>query len=147
VASFRSKYDAWLVLLSASVLPAGAFSMVNVWATGSWVLRVFIIVFMGGCAVLVVWSLLDTHYVVGAAALRIQSGPLRWSVPLASIRSVEPTRDITSGPAWSLDRLCVTATDRTVLISPRDKQGFLEALQQRDAGLKRDGERLVRSAA
>jgi Bacterial PH domain len=93
-----------------------------------------------------VWTLFGVRYIVPDAQLDIRSGPLLWSVPLASIRSVEPTRDATSSPAWSLDRLRVTATERTVLISPHDKAGLLDALQARDPGLRRDGERLVRMA-
>jgi hypothetical protein len=146
MASFRSKYDAWLVIASASIVPATVFAVVSAGASGSWAIVAFIIVLMGGAAVFVAWSLLVTSYRLDSTTLHVQCGPLRWSVPFASIRSVEPTRDITSGPAWSLDRLCVTTTDQTLLISPRDKQAFLEALQQRDAGLERNGERLVRSA-
>ncbi len=147
MASFRSKYDAWLVVAALSIVPTGVFAVASAWASGSWLVRASIGLLMAGSAALVVWGLCVTRYVVGATTLHVQSGLLRWSVPIASIRSVEPTRDITSGPAWSLDRLCVTATDKTLLISPLDKPGFLQALQDRDVGLRRVGERLVRSAA
>lgn len=145
MASFRSKYDAWLVLAAASVVPTGLYAVVSVWPSGSWALRAFISVLMAGSTLLVVWGLWGTRYEVGITTLRIQSGVLRWSVPIASIRSVEPTRDITSGPAWSLDRLRITATEQTLLISPLDKQGFVDALLKNDAGLRRDGERVVRA--
>jgi membrane protein YdbS with pleckstrin-like domain len=147
VATFQSKYDAWLVVLAGSAVPAMLWSAVSVWTHSG---AVFVQLLASGAmlcgASLMVWTLRATRYVVDPATLHIQCGPFRWSVPLASIRSVEPTRDTTSGPAWSLDRLSVIATDRTILISPRDKVGFLDALHANDPGLRRDGGRLVRSA-
>lgn len=147
-AAFRSKYDTWLVVLAGSFVPAAAATVLTLSRRSepSWI-DALTVALMLGVAVMLAWSLWATRYVVSATALDIQCGPFRWSVPLASIRSVEPTRDTTSGPAWSLDRLCVTAADKTVLISPLDKAGFLAALQTGDAGLRRDGQRLVRFPA
>jgi membrane protein YdbS with pleckstrin-like domain len=142
MASFKTKYDAWLMALAAGYVALMGFCLFGAWRDGRWVTGLLIVVGL----VVMVWTLLGVRYVVSETKLDIRSGPLRWCVPLTSIHSVEPTRDPTSGPAWSLDRLRVTATERSILISPRDKAGLLDALQARDPGLRRDGERLVRSA-
>ena len=142
MASFKSKYDAWLVALVGAFIAMMVSLTPDAWREGRWVT----VLLLGVGLLLMVWTLFGVRYVVRETKLDIRSGPLLWSVPLASIRSVEPTRDATSSPAWSLDRLRVTATERTVLISPLDKAGLLDALQARDPGLRRDGERLVRIA-
>jgi hypothetical protein len=84
------------------------------------------------CLALCVWTLLGTYYVVDATTLVVRSGPFHWSVPLREIRSVQPTRDIRSGPALSFDRLRIEyGAGRVLLISPREKDAFLADLARR----------------
>jgi hypothetical protein len=147
VESFRSKYDAWLVALVLGAVPVLWSATLTAWHDPEPAWRPVVSGVLALLAtVTLLWTLIVMRYDVTGATLEIRSGPLRWSIPIASIRSVEPSREAWSSPAWSLDRLRVTATDRTMLISPRDKAGFIGALAARDAGLQRDGERLVRSA-
>lgn len=79
-----------------------------------------------------VWTLLGTYYVIDATSLIIRSGPFHWIVPLREIRSVQPTRDVRSGPALSFDRLRIEYSGgRAILISPREKAEFLADLARR----------------
>lgn len=79
--------------------------------------------------VLPVWLLFSTHYTVKAGVLVVRSGPLKWSVPLSDIKSVHPTRSVLSSPALSLDRLEIRyGHGKSVLVSPKDKEGFKNAL-------------------
>ena len=65
--------------------------------------------------------------------LRVVSGPFRWRVPIADIQSVTPTRSLWSAPALSLDRLRINyGNGRCILVSPADKQGFMEAIGQNE---------------
>ncbi|RXQ99680.1 PH domain-containing protein [Pseudoxanthomonas composti] len=79
--------------------------------------------------VLPLWLLLDTRYQLTAERLLVRCGPFRWRIALSEIRAVTPTRSLMSGPALSLDRLRVDyGRWRSVLISPRERQAFLDEL-------------------
>lgn len=92
----------------------------------------------------VVWTFTRTFYVLTAADLLIRSGPFRWSIPLAHVRLVLPTRNPLSSPALSLDRLAIRHASGTIMISPEDQRRFLEDLVERTPGLVLDGTRAIR---
>lgn len=81
---------------------------------------------------LLFWGAHRTSYEVTPSALVIRFGPFRSTVPVASIIRVVPTREPTSAPAPSLDRLRIDyrAEDGSscTLVSPRDKEAFLQDL-------------------
>lgn len=79
-----------------------------------------------------VWLLLDTHYTLTPDELLIRSGPFRWRIALGEVREVAPSRSWMASPTLSLDRLCIRyGADRSILVSPREKQRFIDALRQR----------------
>ena len=81
----------------------------------------------------------DTH-------LLVRFGLVRQRIPLADVSEVHPTHNPLSSPALSLDRLHIQYGEgifKSVMISPADRNGFLDDLA-RKAGLKREGDRLVR---
>ena len=51
---------------------------------------------LAGAASVILWSLFKTDYMVTTDTLRVRYGPLRWSIPLSSIQSVQPSRSIIS---------------------------------------------------
>lgn len=87
-------------------------------------------------------------YEVTPDSLVVCSGLTRWRVPLAAIQEVRPTRSPLSAPAWSLDRLRIDYRKNEKLafqlISPQDKQLFLQDLAQADKGLELQGDTLIR---
>jgi len=82
--------------------------------------------------ILLLFSILvRTHYTVADGELRIVSGPFKWTITLTDITSIEPSRNLLSSPALSIDRLKVSYGKRKfVLISPADKAGFLAAVER-----------------
>jgi Bacterial PH domain len=77
------------------------------------------------------WAMLATDYTLDSRTLTVRCGPFRWRIGLAEIRAVTATRDPSSGPALSLERLRVDyGRDRAILISPRDAGGFLKDLER-----------------
>ena len=76
------------------------------------------------------WFVSAISYRLTPDTLNVRCGLLRWKIPLKLVRSVEETRDMTSAPALSMDRLRINygASDY-VLISPKDKQEFLRDLK------------------
>ncbi len=126
---FRSKVDGWLrVLLSGvafAALGVGIAVFREVPAPES-------ALTLGLCvlsALMVVWILVDTAYVVTRTELQIRSGPFRWRIPLERITEVKESRTLLSGPALSLDRLQIRMGRwRSIVVSPEDKAGFRRAL-------------------
>jgi PH (Pleckstrin Homology) domain-containing protein len=147
MSTFQSKYDAWLVLILAATTVIELIAIVPIWTSdASWLIRAVTSLVLAGAAVLILWVLFTTDYVVTTEALRVRSGPLRWTIPLANIESVQPSRSIIAGPALSFDRLRVEAGGEELLISPKDRAGFLAALVQSDPALRQEGERVRRVA-
>jgi hypothetical protein len=129
---FDSRRDAWLVLLLRG-LPIVILAVVAIgWDTrhrgmaGPIVGAVILIL----VEVFFFESLLrSTYYLIDGDTLVIRSSFLKWRVPIARIRSVTPTRNPLSSPALSLDRLAILYDGKRILVSPQDKQRFIEALR------------------
>lgn len=130
VKTFKSKVDAWLVIVlavSTVVLIAGLAATLY---SRPDPLAVVVMLAATLLFLLLVGSiLLRTYYRVDAGMLTIVSGPLRRSVAIDQITSVERTRNPLSSPALSLDRLRIRYGDnKSVMISPADRDKFLNAL-------------------
>lgn len=129
---FDSRRDAWLVLLLRG-LPIVILAVVAIgWdarhpsMSGPIVGAVILIL----VEVFFFESLLrSTYYLIEGDTLVIRSSFLKWRVPIARIRSVTPTRNPLSSPALSLDRLSILYDGKQILVSPQDKQRFIEALR------------------
>jgi hypothetical protein len=147
---FPSKVDPWISLALFAPLGFGLFMLsVGVGHRGPpaappWVMLLILalVLFAVGMAV---WTFLRTRYEVGRVALVAYSGPFRQDVEIARIEAVQPTRNLRSAPALSLDRLEIQGRGmRKLLVSPRDRDGFLAALAARAPGLVRQGDSLGR---
>ena len=130
--TFNSAVDLWLLVIVALVViislgvsirlvlqssPAGYLRVIGVMAVG-----------IG----LPFWLFYSTQYVVIDEVLQIQSGPFKWTIPITSISQVVETSNPLSSPALSLRRLEITYGERkTVMVSPKDRNGFLKAIGQR----------------
>lgn len=128
-ATFPSRVDGWLAL---ALLAGAGVALVGVLAAGSvlpWPVAFLMLVL--GC-VLPVWLLASTAYTLNDTELVVRAGPFKWRVPIHEIRSVTPTRSALSSPALSLDRLCIEYCDsRSIMVSPRNRDGFLLELEAR----------------
>jgi hypothetical protein len=143
---FPSKVDTWIFVLTAIPL---AVSMVAVGAAlpaspppGVVALLVGLEVLLLGCILLTFRS---TRYEVTAHEVVARSGPFRWRIAIDGIESIHPSRSPASSPALSLDRLEIRYDgDRRLLVSPRDREGFLKAIVARSPHLHRAGEQVRR---
>ena len=130
VKRFRSKVDAWIIVLLAAavIIQFVATIMVLIENKDPWANAIMVVVS------LLLFGLIGatvafTHYTVDGNTLRIVCGPFRWKIPIDRIESVEPSRNSLSSPALSLDRLKIRYGKRkTILVSPADKRGFIRAL-------------------
>lgn len=120
---FAFVYAISTVWLRAGALPAMAMVLVGLLSLG-----------------LPVWLLLGTDYALTAQELCVRSGPFRWRIPLDQVRRVSVSRSWLSAPALSLNRLRIDyGRAGTLLISPRDRQAFVAALQRSCPGLESPG--------
>jgi hypothetical protein len=143
-AVFRSKVDWWLILILLSI-PGAPFAML--WKTSGafpsafWT-PILVVTILGAI-------FFPIRYVFEGETVSVQCGIFRWehtAFHVNEVRRVRPTHDVLASPALSLDRLSVDLGFRgEVLISPKDKSGFLRALTQLDSGLQLRGGEVIRS--
>jgi hypothetical protein len=132
-AFFVSKVDAWI----SGIAVAAGFKCLSIAApmvlfSTSSAERAVLAGVVLVTLVLPIWLLLDTNYTVTGEELRIHSGPFRWRIALSEVRAVSPSRSWLSSPALSLDRIRVQyGVARSVLVSPREKQRFVDCLRER----------------
>lgn len=143
---YRSKTDWWL----GAVLWVGVLAMVAS-AGGLWLAGASPALSLGSAALFLalaafmVWILRGTRYELYPDRLLVRSGPFRWTVPLAAIEEVHPTRNPLSSPALSLDRLQVSYRGSRVgiMVSPEPRGAFLQDLAARAPHLELLGDRLI----
>jgi hypothetical protein len=128
---FRSAVDWWFYAMTAATAVVVALAMFPLLRSG----QVGQIAVAGLTALIAVglplWLLASTYYRVSAGSLEVRSGPFRWSIPLNEITEVRKSRSVLSSPALSLDRMEVKyGRGRSILLSPRDRGGFLKAIGQ-----------------
>lgn len=127
---YRSKVDIWLFVVLAFAALAALYSAAQTMAAGTTgSILVAVLVALVGVG-LPLWLLFSTRYTLEATYLLAQSGPFKWVVPLADIKSITPSNNPLSSPALSLDRLRIDyGKGRMLLISPRDKEQFLQDVE------------------
>lgn len=86
--------------------------------------------------ILVIWlPIFNTYYVVENNTLIIKSLVFRWKININDITQIETTHNPLSSPALSLDRLKIyymkNGEVTSVMISPKDKETFLQAINKR----------------
>jgi len=123
--------DAWIVVLIVAitvvVLIALIPALMQTRGAELWIVLPLMLL----AAILPIWLLVSTRYVVEKELLTIKSGPFRWKIRLDEIESLKATRSPLSSPALSLDRVLIRYRNgRRVMVSPEDKQKFAAALGQ-----------------
>jgi len=128
--TFSSKIDVWVWLILsvfAAAMLFAAFSLLTQTAAVGPISLVLAV--MGLSLALMLWIVMTTQYTVQNDVLRVRSGPFTWQIPISSIRQVKQTRNPLSSPALSLDRLEVSYGEKKkILVSPKNRSGFLQAI-------------------
>jgi hypothetical protein len=132
---FPSKRDWWLVLLiwvAVIVGLVGGLAPVFL-EDGALITKLLLAGVCLGVDALMLWVLYGTGYTIASDQLLIRCGPFTFPVPLEEINAITPTHNPLSSPACSLDRLKIAYLDslRSIMISPKDKPGFLSTIVQR----------------
>jgi hypothetical protein len=129
---YPSKQDPWLsVLMWGSLFVAGFLVL---FATSADIPHPLArLALAGGVVAFPALMVLPLYYEVREDELFVRCGVFRYRIPGPSIVSVAPTRNPISSPALSLDRLAiryeVNGKSRQLLISPQEREAFLQDLQ------------------
>lgn len=125
---YPTQVDLWLLLVVAAGMLVGTFAVIAAGVeSGEWV-AAGAFVFVWALVLALAWPV---EYVLSDEELVVRSGVIRWRVPLGEFVSISATRDPSSAPAWSLDRLKITYGKKSIMISPARREEFLDDLEQR----------------
>ena len=129
---FQSKRDWWLMLICVIAIAAIFFPLIlDGDLTGLW----------AGIPVtaLILWIYFTTYYVIEDSSLRVRSAFINKLIPIYDIRSIKKTFNPLSSPALSMDRLEIRyGTNHMVLISPENRDVFLDELKRRNPAIQMD---------
>ncbi|WP_284085768.1 PH domain-containing protein [Acinetobacter pittii] len=130
---FRSKIDWWLLLIFI-VVTANIVMKIYEENYHYSLASNFPHLVIYSLVILVIWlPIFNTYYLVENNTLIIRSLVFRWKININDITRIEPTHNPLSSPALSLDRLKIYYMKdgrlATVMISPKDKEGFLNILR------------------
>lgn len=127
---FKSKKDLWLGLI---LWGAMIFGLVATIMDGGWL--VIIIMVVSTILVGVLWFTIA--YYIEEDILKIKVGPFTSKIPIKDIKSIKNTRNPLSSAALSLDRIHISyGHHRMALISPKDKEKFIEELSKINRHIK-----------
>jgi membrane protein YdbS with pleckstrin-like domain len=139
---FPSKVDAWIAgVIGLAVIVSIAvpvFAAADSPGRAGVAVRILPAIVMG---VVLFGLALPVRYELGPHHLIVRSGAwLRWNIPYSSIHTITPSHNPLSSPALSLDRLSIEyGAGGEVLISPADRDRFLEELVRRVPQLEKSG--------
>ena len=127
---FNSKIDFWLMALvfgSALFAIVLGLSLSSTEPVGSFI-AIGVGIFVAVLAVLVMFP---CRYELKERSLHIRCGLFRQDIPYSEIRTIELCSSPMSAPALSLQRVRVVSRSSTQLISPINRERFVELLGQR----------------
>lgn len=122
---FKSKIDYWVVFFMVILF---GLILVRLFYDKNWLGFSFIIFVIS----FVVYTFSATYYTIGRDKLIIKSGLLfNSTIEIQNIKKISESYNIISSPALSFKRLEILYNKfDTVLISPKDKERFLSAIQK-----------------
>jgi len=132
---FRSKIDWWLLLIFIVItanIVIKIYEANHLYSLASNFPHLIIY----SLVIFIIWlPIFNTYYVVEDNTLVIKSLVFRWKININDITQIEPTHNPLSSPALSLDRLKIYYMKNekiaTVMISPKNKEAFLQAINKR----------------
>ncbi len=139
---YPSKIDRWLLVVLILSYGLGAWACLEALIAPDTPADRVIGAVVLGMLLATLLLVFPCRYRLTHSALHIRCGIIRSRVPLDAIERVRPTRNPLASAALSLDRLRIDYRTgrftRSVMISPRDREGFLRELSARAPHLTSD---------
>ena len=127
---FSTKRDLWLGLLLWVPIILGFVPIL--WLVFRDNGPFYVVLLLLLTVVFIAWIWFGTGYWVTEEELRVSCGLTRKTIPLNKIISLTASKDATSSPALSLDRIEVRyGMDDRILISPKDKEGLVKLIVEK----------------
>ena len=153
---YRSKIDpigpAVLITLTAAFIAFGLIILIGTGSAAGWFIIIVCAPILPVIMLLVAWPMTYDTGATGSNGepiLLVRSGRLvRFEIPIAGIKEVRPTKSVASSMSLSYDRIEIISRSLkagyagSLMISPKDRDAFLDDLSQR-TGLVRVGDRLT----
>lgn len=128
--TYRSKVDIWLiiVMLALTVLPLTPLLYADI------PIEIFYVIAAVLC--FCVAMMFSFKYAIDGKYLIVTSGFFfSQRFIIADLRKITPVISFLSAPAASTDRLELDFGDVSVMVSPKDKAGFIECIREVQSGL------------
>lgn len=119
--TYRSKVDFWLLAVIYAVIIA---SVVPIGCSGYVAVSIII------AAVPITFYLFNIRYVIRGTSLIVKDGLFSHAYDINDIQSIKPTHTLLSAPAASLDRLEISFTHDSLVVSPKHKDDFISQLRE-----------------
>lgn len=138
-AAYFSKKGPFVWLMSAIMIGLTVLAIREIRAGHESIFAFFVLL----AAAIFAWIALSTRYEIHEDDLIIRSGPQRWTIPFESIVEIAVAARWTPGPALALQRLQINyvhpkGTLASIVVSPADRDAFIEALREAVARARRD---------
>lgn len=128
--TYKSEIDTWILVVLVATVAVCTVASVAVAFSGRPAPGWAFLLMVGLGIVLPVWLLAGTKYTLNPGILTVQSGPMRWHVPIRDITSITITESVLSAPALSLNRLRISyGANGCIMISPRNRKKFLDEIE------------------
>lgn len=132
--NFKSKVDVFLpILFWITSIPAVVIGIKE----SDWIVFAIMIATFA----FILYLLYDTNYTITAGNLKVHSGFIvNKNISILKIKEIRKTDSILSAPAASLsERIEVFyENSKSIVISPKDKKGFIEELLKQNSNIKVD---------
>jgi hypothetical protein len=132
---YATAIDAWLVVVAVLAIGgalAEAVYLFPVSPSGAFVAMSIAVLVAGAIGTLT----FPCEYVLEADHLLVRAGLVRWRVPYRTVTAIAVSRSPWSAPALSLRRVRIDHARGVLLVSPRDREGFMAALAARVAAAR-----------
>jgi len=145
----KSKVDWWLFLLAWASAALPAVMGLYQWFVANKPKDGLVLLLVGiSTFALVLAFTTPMRYRIEAGEITVKFGLFRVRIRVDEVVEVVPSFSLLSSPAWSIDRVKIrferNGKRKTLLISPEDKQAFMNHLVEVDEGLEWDGEAVKR---
>lgn len=130
---YKSKVDWWVVFVPFFIIGAELLLFV---ARHMWIG----IIILGLVTSFILTIFIRTIYVITGNTLIVTCGfIINYRIDIGKIYSIKSSSSFESAPALSIDRISIHYNDDNgrsyVLISPKDKNGFIKALQEKNSAI------------
>jgi len=129
---FKSKIDLWVHFAFATLPVSTILCIILLIAVEGKIISAITLAFCLALCIFIMPMWMNTYYVLGERELIVKYGFLKTKIAYNSIKRVTETRNPLASIALSLDRIeIIYGGGGHILISPQNKQEFLQQLEQR----------------